>query len=55
MSDPETELRELWTRMGVDPARQEEILVDIDRKCDPAYLTTLFPSSAYEGKKGVGR
>lgn len=55
MSDPETELRELWTRMGVDPARQDDILADIDHKCDPAYLATLFPSSAYEGKKGAGR
>ena len=55
MSDAETELREMWTRMGVDPARQDEILAENDRKCDPAYLATLFPSSAYEGKNGAGR
>ncbi|MFO0699931.1 MAG: hypothetical protein U0236_11930 [Nitrospira sp.] len=55
MNDAEQALRALWTRMGVDPARQDDILADNDRKADPAYLATLFPSSAYEGKKGVGR
>lgn len=54
MSDPETELRELWTRMGVDPARQDAILAENDSKADPAYLATLFPPIAREGTKGAG-
>lgn len=53
MSDSETELRELWTRLGVDPARQDEILADNDRKSDPAYLATLFPPIVREGQKGT--
>lgn len=35
MNHPEHVLRELWTRQGVDPTRQEEILAILDRKAQP--------------------
>ena len=33
--DPETQLRELWTRTGVSKERQDAILGDISAKAQP--------------------
>lgn len=32
MEDPERRLHELWTRQGVDPATQDQILADLTAK-----------------------
>ncbi|MCS6302793.1 MAG: hypothetical protein H8K07_03895 [Nitrospira sp.] len=35
MEDPERRLRKLWTRQGVDPATQDQILADLTAKAQP--------------------
>jgi hypothetical protein len=35
MHEAERQLRELWTRQGVDPATQERIVADLTAKPEP--------------------
>lgn len=41
-TNPDAELRALWTSQGVPVARQDQIIAEIAAKAQPAYLDGLF-------------
>lgn len=48
MSNPETELRAIWTAQGVPKERQDQLVAEITAKAQPAYLARQFPSELTE-------